>query len=64
MSDDDSHSYEDGLREGRLVSLEITVKEQSKELDKLKIAIYMLYGAIALVQFLPEVRDFVANGGP
>jgi hypothetical protein len=29
---------------------------------KLKVAIWMLYGAIALVQFLPELRGFLSGG--
>jgi len=54
--------YEDGLREGRLKSLEKSVTELSTDVSKLKVAIWMLYGAIALVSFLPDLRGLF-NGG-
>jgi hypothetical protein len=55
---EENHSYEDGLREGRIISLEKAVTEITTEFRTLKVSIYMLYGAIALVQFLPDVRRF------
>jgi hypothetical protein len=55
---EENHSYEDGLREGRIISLEKAVTEITTDLRTLKVSIYMLYGAIALVQFLPDVRRF------
>ena len=48
--------YDDGLREGRLSSLERTVHELTADVSKLKVAIWMLYGAIALVSFLPDLK--------
>jgi len=54
--------YEDGLREGRLKSLEKSVTELTTDVSKLKVAIWMLYGAIALVSFLPDLRGLF-NGG-
>ena len=54
-----SHEYEDGVRDGRLASLERTVNEIAADFRKVKVMIYMLYGAIALVQFLPELRGFI-----
>ena len=51
-----SHEYENGVRDGRLRSLEKTVNEIATDFKKIKVMIYMLYGAIALVQFLPELR--------
>ena len=60
-SADDDHDYEDGLRDGKIISLEKGLKQVQTDLAKFKIAIYMLYGAIALVQFLPELRTFL-NG--
>jgi hypothetical protein len=54
--------YENGLRDGRLISLEKSVTGLTEDLSKLKIMIYMLYGAIALVQFLPDLKGlFNAN---
>ena len=55
--------YEDGLREGRLKSLEKSVTELSTDVSKLKVAIWMLYGAIALVSFLPDLKEFL-SGAP
>ena len=52
-----SKDYEDGLIAGRLISLEKTVGELASDMKQMKVAIYMLYGAIALVQFLPEVAE-------
>ena len=56
MPEQNHNTYEDGLREGRLKSLESAVKELTSDMKILKTAIYMLYGAIALVQFLPDLR--------
>jgi len=58
--DDKGHEYENGLRDGRLASLEHTVSEIADDFKKIKVMIYMLYGAIALVQFLPELRGFAS----
>jgi len=56
----DGHSdYEAGLREGRLASLEKSVAEIADDFKKIKVMIWMLYGAIALVQFLPDLRGFM-----
>ena len=54
---DHSKDYEDGLAAGRLISLERTVSELASDMKQMKAAIYMLYGAIALVQFLPEIAE-------
>jgi len=54
--------YEDGLREGRLKSLEKSMTELAMDVSKLKVAIWMLYGAIALVSFMPDLKGFL-NGG-
>jgi hypothetical protein len=54
--------YEDGLREGRLKSLERSVTELSADVSKLKVAIWMLYGAIALVSFLPDLKRIIVGG--
>ena len=66
MTDNNNNNddYSDGLREGRLISLESTVRELTADVSKLKVAIWMLYGAIALVQFLPELREFMGNATP
>ena len=59
MTDSTNHEYDNGLRDGRLTSLERSVAEIATDFKKIKVMIYMLYGAIALVQFLPEVREFL-----
>jgi hypothetical protein len=51
--------YQDGLREGRLRSLEASVRELSQDVSKLKLAIWMLYGAIALINFMPALREAI-----
>jgi flagellar biosynthesis/type III secretory pathway protein FliH len=59
-----------GLREGRIQSLEIVVKQLAEEVKALKsitasnstnfkIAMAMLYAAIAMVQFLPTIRGLL-----
>jgi len=52
MDNTPPHTYEDGLREGRLNSLEKVVKEHTADLKLLNKAVYLLYGAIALIQFV------------
>ena len=56
------HDFEDGVREGRLRSLENAVKLLTRDVSKLKAAIWMLYGAIALIQILPELRGLIDGG--
>ena len=61
MSDEPArhHDYENGVRDGRLSSLEKSVSEIADDFKKIKVMIYMLYGAIALVQLLPELRTLL-----
>jgi hypothetical protein len=49
--------YNDGVRDAQIKTLVQTVHELTADVNKLKMAVYMLYGAIALIQFLPEVAD-------
>ena len=58
----DNHDYEMGVRDGKIKSLEESVGNLTTDLNKIKVAIWMLYGAIGLVQFLPELRTFLGNG--
>ena len=55
------HDYQMGLRDGKIKSLEESVKQIATDLAKFKVALYMLYGAIALVQFLPDLKG-IFNG--
>lgn len=54
MTDD---PYRDGKRDAQVEALMKAVAELTMDVGKLKMAVYMLYGAIALVQFLPEVAQ-------
>lgn len=56
-----SHDYEMGLRDGKIASLEAAVAKISDDMAKFKIALYMLYGAIAMVQFLPLIEGLLRN---
>ena len=58
MSDDDYHQ---GLRDGRLASLEKTVEKLVIEIDMIRKALWMLYGAIALVGILPKIYELLSN---
>ena len=49
--------YEDGKRDAQVAAITKIVAELTADVNKLKIAVYMLYGAIALVQFLPEMAQ-------
>jgi hypothetical protein len=60
--DQNEHDYHNGLRDGKITSLERAVDALTIDVGKLKVAIWMLYGAIALVQFLPELRGFLSGG--
>jgi len=53
--------YEEGLRDGKIRSLEKVVSELTTDMNRLKLAIYALYGAIALVQILPELRGVLTG---
>lgn len=60
MDDRPLHTFEDGLREGRLNSLEKVVKDHTTDIKLLNKAVYLLYGAIALIQFVfPFIEDRV-----
>ena len=61
MTEKQNDDYDNGVRDGRLTSLEATARETTEDLKKIKVMIYMLYGAIALVQFLPELRGFISG---
>ena len=58
MSDDD---YKRGLRDGRLESLEKTVEKLLVEVDMIRKALWMLYGAIALVGILPKIFELLRD---
>ena len=52
----DKYGYEAGLRDGKIRSMETSVLQLTQDVNRLKLAIYALYGAIALVQILPELK--------
>ena len=53
------HDYAAGLRDGKIESMEAAVRELTQDVNRLKLAIYALYGAIALVQLLPELKGLL-----
>lgn len=61
--------YQAGLRDGRIAALETIVTKHEEKFDhheqRLRIMeriLYILIGAIALIQILPALRDFLGNG--
>ena len=62
--DEDTKNYEMGVRDGRITSLEKIVSELTYDVRKMKVMMWMLYGAIALVQLLPELRELLENVAP
>jgi len=62
--DEDTKNYEMGVRDGRITSLEKIVSELAYDVRKMKVMMWMLYGAIALVQILPELRELLENVAP
>ena len=48
----ENHDYEAGVRDGKIQSLENTVEKLTRDVGMLNKAVYLLYGAIAIVQFL------------
>lgn len=52
-----SAGFAEGVKQGRLDRLEIRVATMEKELETLKRIAYALLGAIALVQFMPLVKE-------
>ena len=53
------NDYAAGLRDGKIESMEAAVRELTQDVNRLKLAIYALYGAIALVQLLPELKGML-----
>ena len=58
---EENHDYEAGLRDGKITSLESTVDKLTKDVSMLNKAVYLLYGAIALVQFILPLME--SDGG-
>jgi hypothetical protein len=64
MDNNNNHDYEMGLRDGKIASLEASVTKIAEDMSKFRIALYMLYGAIAMVQFLPTIEGMLRRAGP
>ena len=63
------HTYEDGLREGRLKGIEETVQHHSERLTSAERRLtsqerisYSLLGAIMLIELLPTLASLGGNG--
>ena len=61
MDEHQLEAFNAGRREGRIDSLEKAVGLLNDDVGKIKKALWMLYGAIALVQFLPEIKSLFAG---
>ena len=64
-----SHTYEDGLREGRIKGIEETVAHHDSRIFSVEKRItaqeritYALLGAIALIELLPTISLLGGNG--
>jgi len=67
VTDDRPHTYEDGIREGELHAIrELLCKHEQKHerIDQrlllLERLMWMLFGAIALIQFMPFLNKMFA----
>ena len=58
--DKNSEDYQQGLRDGRMTSLEAAVAELTIDMRRLKQLVFSLYGAIALVAFIPELLEILS----
>lgn len=57
---DHNNEYDAGVRDGKIASLEAMVLALTRDVSELKRLVYLLYGAIAVVQFLiPLAKTFV-----
>ena len=64
--ENNNHTYEEGLREGRLRGIEETIQNHGSRLDKHEMRLtaqeritYALLGAIALMELLPTIKGIV-----
>ena len=62
MTDTNSEEYQQGVRDGRMISLEAAVTELSIDMKRMKQLVFSLYGAIALVAFIPELLELLNAG--
>ncbi len=67
MIDATAKTYEDGLREGRLASIETVLADHKGRLDNhsqrirlLERVMWIMFGAIALLEFAPKVQALMA----
>jgi len=64
----ENHTYEDGIREGRLRALEVAREEHASLLDKHNQRLtaqeritYSLIGALVFVQIWPSLQEFLSK---
>ena len=62
--DDEAKSYEMGVRDGKIASLEKIVAELTVDVKKLKVMMWMFYGALVLVTTLPSIQEFLDHAAP
>ena len=65
----DNHEYEDGVRDGKIATLEQVLKNHESRMDSherrlnlLEKTSFALFGAIALAEFLPSLKNLIQGG--
>lgn len=63
---EENKTYHDGIREGKLIALErrmdntdTRIDHHEKRLQILERLAWIMFGAILLLKFLPELQDFI-----
>jgi len=61
MVDQRQLTYQDGLRDGEMISIKADVGALTKDVKLLNRAVFLLYGAIALLQFVIPMIERLAK---
>jgi len=54
MQDETDTAYQQGLRDGKIHSLEKAVNELTSDVRQLKVFMYTILGALTIVEFMPD----------
>jgi len=54
MQDETDTAYQQGLRDGKINSLEKAVTELTSDVRQLKVFMYTILGALTIVEFMPD----------
>ena len=52
-------TYEEGLRDGKITNLEVTVKEHSGRLRAMERIVWGMIAIIGFIEFWPKLKDFL-----